>query len=169
VIRMLTARQGLLFDWGDTLMRNFPEYSGAMVGWPRVARLPHAARTLAMLYPDWIIALATNAADSSEDQIRAALNRVGLEAMIDHVFCYRQLGVQKPDPAYFRAALKRLNLPPGSAIMVGDDFNVDVRGALQCGLRAVWLNEKSGQTHSGPGFTTVHSLAELPDALIRLA
>jgi hypothetical protein len=31
------------------------------------------------------------------------------------------------------------------------------------------LNEKSGQIHSGPGFTTVHSLAELPDALIRLA
>lgn len=149
-------------------MRNFPEYTGAMVDWPKVACLPHAAQTLAALYPDWIIALATNAADSSEDQIRAALKRVGLEAMIDQVFCYQQLGTQKPDPVYFQAALKRLNLPAGSAVMVGDDFKVDVSGALQSGLRAVWLNEKNGQVRSGPGFTTIHSLAELPNALTSL-
>jgi FMN phosphatase YigB (HAD superfamily) len=165
---MLTASRGLLFDWGGTLMRNFPEYAGPMADWPRVACLPYAAETLGKLYPNWIIALATNAADSSEDQIWPALSRAGLESLIDQIICYRQLGVLKPDPAYFRAALQRINLSAGSVVMVGDDFNIDVRGALQFGLRAVWLNEKNGLVDDGPGFTTIHSLAELPNALSRL-
>jgi len=29
-------RRCALFDWGDTLMRDFPEFRGAMVTWPRI-------------------------------------------------------------------------------------------------------------------------------------
>jgi putative hydrolase of the HAD superfamily len=32
----------LLFDWGDTLMRVFPEYVGPMAAWPKVEAMPHA-------------------------------------------------------------------------------------------------------------------------------
>ena len=165
---MQTASQGLLFDWGDTLMRNYPAYSGAMADWPQVACLPYTLETLSALHKDWIIALATNAADSNEEQIWSALRRVGLEAMIDRVFCSQQLGLQKPDPAYFAAVLERLRLPRSSVIMIGDDFKEDVNGALQSGLRSIWLNEKSAERRNGPGFTTIHSLLELPSALVGL-
>jgi putative hydrolase of the HAD superfamily len=166
---MKTARQALMFDWGGTLMRDFPEYRGPMVDWPEIACLPAARETLAALHADWIIALATNAADSNEDQIWAALARGSLKPFIDMVFCYRRLGVKKPEPAYFQAALQQLDLPPAAGVMVGDDFGVDITGALRSGLRAVWLNEESGEDRHGPGYTTIHSLVELPDALIGLS
>lgn len=165
---MQRASQGLLFDWGDTLMRNYPAYSGPMAEWPQVACLPYTLETLSALHKNWIIALATNAVDSNEEQIWAALRRVGLEMLIDRVFCSRQLGLQKPDPAYFATVLERLHLPPSAVVMIGDDFKVDVSGALQSGLRSIWLNEKSAERRSGPGFTTIHSLLELPSTLAGL-
>ena len=30
-----TKKQAILFDWGDTVMRNFPSYAGAMHTWQR--------------------------------------------------------------------------------------------------------------------------------------
>ena len=47
----------------------------------------------------------------------------------------RSLG--KPAPAFFRAALDRLGLPPERAAMVGDDVNSDVGAAQKLGLFGV--------------------------------
>ena len=45
----------------------------------------------------------------------------------------------KPDPQPFRLCLQRLNLEPSEAVYVGDDFRIDVCGAKDVGLHAVWL------------------------------
>ena len=159
----------LLFDWGDTLMRDLPQFSGPMAGWPRVEALPGAAETLQALAGEWRIALATNAADSDEAQIRQALQRGGLDAWIEQVYCFKRLGVKKPAPEFFAAILADAaqlgGAPPGRVVMVGDSFAGDVQGALSSGLQAVWLNTRSAEQRAGPGYTTIHLLAELPAAL----
>ena len=73
---MLTT---IVFDWGDTLMRVWPDCDGPMVTWPRVEALPHVEDTLTQLHANWCMALATNAAASEEDEIWQALARVGLD------------------------------------------------------------------------------------------
>ena len=78
----------ILFDWGDTLMRVFPEYDGPMVGWPEVAAVSHAAEALEALRPGWLLAVATNAAASEEADIRAALRRAGLDRFFDRIYCF---------------------------------------------------------------------------------
>ena len=45
----------------------------------------------------------------------------------------------KPDPQPFRLCLDALNLKPSEAVYVGDDYRIDVRGAKDAGLHAVWL------------------------------
>ena len=80
----------ILFDWGDTLMRDFREFSGPMASWPEVRALPGAGEVLSALRPHWRLALATNAADSSEAEIRDALERVDLSPLIDKVYCFRR-------------------------------------------------------------------------------
>jgi HAD superfamily hydrolase (TIGR01549 family) len=45
----------------------------------------------------------------------------------------------KPDPQPFRLCLKGLNLKPSEAVYVGDDFRIDICGAKDVGLHAVWL------------------------------
>lgn len=162
----MTHRRGwVLFDWGDTLMRVFFEYPGPMKDWPRVEILPGALEMLALLAPDWGLALATNAADSDEADIRAALDRVGLDRLLERIYCSRRIGCSKPSADFFRSILDDLSLPPDQVIMVGDDFEADVLGANAAGIRGIWYNTRDKRSRSARLHCTVHDLAELPALL----
>jgi HAD superfamily hydrolase (TIGR01662 family) len=155
----------LLFDWGDTLMRDIPEFSGPMKDWPRVEAMPGAAETLAALHPDWTLAIATNAADSDEKDIRAALQRADLDRWLDQVYCFRKIGHKKPSLEFFQYILKDLGLSPQSVCMIGDNHEVDVLGANACGMRAIWFNEHSLEQRQAALQRSIHSLAGLQEAL----
>ena len=155
----------LLFDWGDTLMRVFPEFDGPMVAWPQVEAMPFAAQVLAELRARSILAVATNAADSEEAEIRAALERIGLDMLLDKVYCYRKIGHKKPSKEFFGYILSDLGLEPSQAIMVGDDFKADVVGANNCGIRAIWYNPRTAERHEGSMHRTIHDLRSLPQVL----
>jgi HAD superfamily hydrolase (TIGR01458 family) len=58
---------------------------------------------------------------------------VGLEAAAS----VRVTVVGKPAPAFFAAALTELGVPPGRAVMVGDDIHSDVLGAQDAGIPGV--------------------------------
>lgn len=156
----------ILFDWGDTLMRVFPEYDGPMVAWPKVEAMPHAEEVLSGLHSRSLLAVATNAADSDETEIRAALDLVGLGRFLDKIYCFRSLGHKKPSREYFEAVLAVLELEPGQVIMVGDDFVADVVGANNCGIRAIWVNLLTSEEREGEMYQTVHDLDQLPHASI---
>jgi putative hydrolase of the HAD superfamily len=155
----------LLFDWGGTLMQDWPEFSGPMVGWPRVEAIAHAAGVLAKLHESWILALATNAVNSNEEQIWAALRRVGLDCFLDKVYCYRKIGHKKPSPEFFSYVLNDLVFDPSNVFMVGDGFDSDVMGAVRCGIRAIWLNEQSDEERNTDMYRTIHDLRSLPRVL----
>ncbi|MHB1295538.1 MAG: HAD family hydrolase [Anaerolineae bacterium] len=161
-------RRALLIDWGDTLMRDIAAFHGPMVTWPRVETLPDAAETLAALRPNWWLALATNAADSDEGQIRAALERGGLGGLLDRIYCRRNVGQPKPSAAFFAHVLADLGVGAEDAVMVGDSLTTDVVGALQCGLWAVWLHEGAGDAALGPRMRTAHGWREVPATLAAL-
>lgn len=165
---MSREQRCVLFDWGDTLMRVFPEYEGPMVTWPRVEAAPHAAEVLAALQSQWLLALATNAEASTEADIRAALARVGLDRWLDKIYCFRGVGYKKSSPAFFAQVLADLGLDPRQVVMVGDDFEADVLGANRCGIRALWLNVQSAEVRQGECYSTIHDLRALPAALTEL-
>jgi putative hydrolase of the HAD superfamily len=73
----------------------------------------------------------------------ADLARVGLAALFTGVVSARRLGVAKPDARIFHVACNELQCPPARVLHVGDDLVLDVGGALDAGLQAVWL-------HRGP-------------------
>lgn len=130
----------VIFDWGDTVMRDFPDYAGPMVDWPRVEAVPGITEALAALQPDYDLALATNAAASGADQVRAALARARLHGYFNAVLTARELVVSKPDPAFFEAILAAFDCVPHHAVMVGDTFRTDIVGAKHASLYAIWYN-----------------------------
>jgi len=156
----------VLFDWGDTLMRDFPEFSGPMAEWPRVESMPHAAEALAAVRAaGWTTALATNADDSDEALIWRALERVGLASLLDAVYCSRALGHDKPAPEFFRAILSDLALDAEHVVMIGNSLPNDVLGANACGIRAIWLASARDIAVSAPLCRTVTSLADVATAI----
>jgi putative hydrolase of the HAD superfamily len=87
------------------------------------------------------------------------LERTGLRPLVDAVVISAELGVAKPDPAIFRAALDRLGAAPDGAVHVGDSLEHDVAGARAAGLEAV-LVARNGAA-APDGVRTVASLTEL--------
>jgi putative hydrolase of the HAD superfamily len=156
----------VLFDWGDTLMRDFPEFMGPMVGWPRVEVRAHAAESLAALRArGWLLALATSAADSAERDIWAALRRGGLDRLLDRVYCFRTVGSRKPSRAFFDFIVRDLDHPRSEIVMVGDDLAADVLGANAAGIRAVWVAGGGEAQRTGAMHRTIRDLSELPALL----
>jgi putative hydrolase of the HAD superfamily len=72
-------------------------------------------------------------------------------------------GIEKPDPAIFRLALDRANLPPDDVVYVGDvpDFDYDPAAAL--GMFPVLIDRR--ERHAGFGGSRVTDLRELPALL----
>ena len=77
----------------------------------------------------------------------ADLQAIGLAHHFTVSVAANELGCAKPDPAIFLAACERLGVAPQDAVYVGDDVLLDVKGAQQAGLRAVWLNRTSSAKH----------------------
>jgi putative hydrolase of the HAD superfamily len=133
-----------LFDWGDTLMVDIPGQGGKMRDWPEVEAVDGAAAALEHLSAERKIYVATNAVESDENDIRAALERVGLARFITGYFCRANVGIGKGSPDYYHAILDALGIDAYDATMVGDSYANDIAPALQAGMRAVWLNPAGG-------------------------
>lgn len=142
-------------------MRVFPEFKGPMVKWPHLETMPYAKETLSMLRSNWIIALATNAVDSNENEIRQALGYTDLKEFVDKVYCSPQIGHEKPSRAFFEFILTDLDFELPRVIMVGDNYVADVQGANRLGMRAVWFNHRSSEERSGDLHQTIHDLRDL--------
>lgn len=151
-----------LFDWGDTLMVDFPEMTGKMKGWPKVQMQPEADKVLAELSQSARLFVATGAADSTESDIRAAFDRVGLCAYLEGYFCQSNLGIGKGTPRFYQAIIRQLGITPDQCTMVGDHFEKDIAPALEAGLKAIWLTDQRGPAeHRGQQFLKINSLNEL--------
>ena len=162
-----TARENrcVLFDWGDTLMRDFPEFSGPMTAWPHIEALPNVKEVLSELRPQWTLALATNSVDSDETAIWEALDRVGIRSLLDKVFCFQTIGHSKPSPDFFDYIVKDLGMDRRRMVMVGDGFEKDVLGANRSGIRGIWFNESSDEVKVGKMHKTIFDFRSLPNIL----
>ena len=132
-----------LFDWGNTLMIDFPNYDGKMRDWPKVAMVDGAEDLLRRLSRHSQCYVATAAADSSEADIKAAFTRVGLDCYIIGYFCQANTGQKKGSPEFLATILLALNATPSQVSVVGDSLEKDIRPALAAGIRATWLTQET--------------------------
>jgi HAD superfamily hydrolase (TIGR01509 family) len=68
-----------------------------------------------------------------------ARNRLELEAVV----CSEDVGCYKPNPTPFLAIAEALGVEPEEAVYVGDTPRLDVAGARDVGMTAVWLNRRA--------------------------
>ena len=134
------ALRGVVWDWGDTLMRDIPGQVGPMVEWPRVEPMPGALLALRRLSVLPVQCVATNAVDSDGVEVAAALDRVGLRTYLTHFFTSSELGFSKPDPEFFREAARGLGLPPTALLAVGNDYMKDILPAKAAGMMTVLVS-----------------------------
>ncbi len=75
--------------------------------------------------------------------IRSVLDRTELSDLFDAVVLSYETGAVKPDPAIFAEALRRIDVPAGRALMVGDSWRDDA-AAARLGIRTLILPPQTG-------------------------
>jgi putative hydrolase of the HAD superfamily len=99
----------------------------------------------------------------SADYQRDKLARVGLSD-VPLLVSTDDLGRGKPDPQVFRLGCRRLGVAPDRVAYVGDELDIDARGARDAGLIGVWLDRHA--TGATPDdVLVVRTLTELPGVL----
>ena len=151
----------ILFDWGDTVMRDDPSMTVPMVEWETVEVIDGIADVLATLHASGRrIVLATSADVSDESQIRGALARGGLDKYFSRIYCFKNTNLPKGE-AFYRHILSDLNIHPLDTLMVGDHFEKDVQTPNSLGMFAVWFNPRPEETSESDLHVTAHSMKEL--------
>ena len=98
---------------------------------------------------------------NSDGRVEEALVAAGLRDRFDVVLDSALVGVEKPDPAIFRAALDALGVAPAEALYVGDLYEVDVVGARAAGMPAALLGlVLPGAAPDCPRFDSLGALAD---------
>lgn len=149
-----------LFDWGDTLMVDFPGVSGKMCDWDEVQAVEGAKDVLEAISADSKVYIATGAAESTPDEIQRAFERIGLAQYIDGYFCKTNVGIGKGCPEFIEAIIAQLGINGADVVMVGDSLEKDIRPALTAGARAVWFNQ-TGDLKAPKGIKVILLLKDL--------
>lgn len=159
----------LLLDWGNTLMRVFPNDRGPMAEWSRVDVMSGVNTALPVLRnAGFRLALISNAENSDVAQVRKALQRAGIDELIERIYLARELGSRKPEAAFFNAVLHDLACRPSQAVVVGDNLKEDILGALRVGMRAIWFRPRRTRLVDFPLCPCIHNFDELPECLSTL-
>jgi putative hydrolase of the HAD superfamily len=113
----------------------------------------------------WRVGLLTNG-DASVQKKKVEV--LGLAALIDHaVYASEHAPGGKPAPEPFVEVLRRLQVAPHDAVMVGDDPVNDVDGARALGIRTIFL-ARTGRPHHDGADAVVHALSDVPGAAAAL-
>ena len=126
--RWLDVLPGLLADWGIA-----GHLERIVEVWLAIEEVPGVRQLVGELRADGVrCLLATN-----QDEHRGShmQQHLGYAALLDGAFYSYELGVAKPAPAFFTAALDRLGTPAADVLLV-DDSPANVASAMGVGIRA---------------------------------
>lgn len=139
------------------------QLTAAMLGALRFSVYPDALSALSLLRARGIGLVVVSNWDVS---LAPTLGALGLGELLDAVVTSAGVGMAKPEPQVFQAALRLIDASPGEALHVGDDPELDVAGAGAAGVMPVLLRRQEASPAPAPAMlprvTTISSLAELP-------
>lgn len=98
---------------------------------------PHAHETLAYLDEKYNLHLISN---GFKEACETKMKKSNLNKYFKNIFISEVVGVNKPDPRIFQFALKTTCAEAPQSLMVGDNLDADIRGAMNVGMDAIFFN-----------------------------
>lgn len=125
--------------------------------------MPYAREVLEYLCPRYSLYILSNG--FTELQARK-MQSAGIAHYFDGMVLSEDIGVNKPSPVIFEHALRVAGVSTAEALMIGDNFEVDIEGAQQVGMDQVFYNvERLSLSDKRPPTYAIESLLELKDIL----
>ena len=160
--------KAIIFDWGDTVMRDYPELKTPMFTWEHVEYIPDVEQALKALATNYAMVIATNAGQSDTAAMIKALKRVGAEQYFHHFFSSKDLGYEKPDVRFFTSIAQTIHFKPEECIMIGNLYEKDIIGAKDVGMKTILFDEKACNYAFPKADKVIHSMKILVEAMGKL-
>ena len=96
------------------------------------------------------------------------LDRFKLRPYFKVIVISGEVGLKKPSKKIYEITLSKLSTSAEKAVFVGNDYEADIKGAVNAGMKSVWLNRKNEKLNPetpNPHYT-IKSLTELTDILL---
>jgi putative hydrolase of the HAD superfamily len=84
------------------------------------------------------LAIITNGSNSMQNR---KIDALGIRTYFDEIIISSDAGMKKPDKNIFLLACDKLKVLPSGAVYIGDNYEIDILGAVNAGLKAVWINK----------------------------
>lgn len=94
------------------------------------------------------------------------IHKSGLEKYFDHIHISEEIGFKKPEPEIFEYAVRQARTVSDNCIMIGDNLDTDVKGAVNAGIDHVLFNPDK-IIHNEKVMHEIHNLTELKAILIK--
>lgn len=145
--------KAIIFDLGNTLVS---EDDGNA--------FPYIIEVLTKLKDRYKLALITNVLPhTTAERVREILQNAQIPDVFEVVVVSSEVGFSKPDPRIFNIVLKKLDIKPEEAVMIGNIISTDIFGANRVGMKTVLFQPSSEYQRSSwenPDHT-IHSMKEL--------
>ena len=126
--------------------------------------MPHAHETLEYLKPRYRLYILSNG--FTELQARK-MQSSGIAHYFEGVVLSEDIGVNKPHREIFEHALRVARTTADKAVMIGDNYDVDIKGAQSVGLDQIFYNVTgvAPSVEDAPPTYTIRSLLELKNII----
>ncbi len=90
----------------------------------------------------------------------------GLRKYFEHIFISEEVGHNKPSPDIFKFAMQKSGASiADNCLMIGDSLEADIHGAINAGMKAIYLSPESKVDSSPEKYITVNSLNQIKNIL----
>ena len=113
------------------------------------------------LQPKYELHIITN---GFEEVQSLKLEKSGIKKYFNRIITSESVGVKKPNPKVFEYALEKANANSENSIMIGDNLEADIIGALNCGISSIHFN-LDNLNFSDKKYTSVSHLLEIKQYL----
>jgi len=103
-----------------------------------------AHETLEHLQNRYRLHIITNGPEVVQER---KLIKTNLHQYFNTITNSEKAGVKKPNVEIFKYALVHANCKPEHGVMIGDNLQADIHGALNAGMSAIWFNEFNNENN----------------------
>ena len=109
--------------------------------------------------------LITGLISNVDKDITDMLKRLKLDSLMEIVVTSQEVGFTKPHRKIFEAAISKAGIKAEEALFVGDQYKIDVLGAINAGMSAVLLDRSDYYKNDGIKEPRINNLGQLLELL----
>jgi FMN phosphatase YigB (HAD superfamily) len=109
----------------------------------------------------YLMCLISNTGFTSPNTYNIFLEKIGLSKHIKIILLSNEIQIAKPSKKIFDLAIKKLGVPNKEIIHIGDNYQADIIGSKNCGIKPLWINGDNNSINKENEKIIIKSIPEI--------